>query len=43
MNETVNKFILTGDTFMPEMHLKQPQLLMVQVVHSLKIKKEYKK
>ena len=22
MNEIVNKFLLTGDTFMPEMHLK---------------------
>ena len=24
MNETVNKFLLVGDEFMPEMHLKQP-------------------
>ena len=24
MNEIVNKFLLTGDKFMPEMHLKQP-------------------
>ena len=24
MNETVNKFLLKGDTFMPEMHLIQP-------------------
>ena len=24
MNETVNKFLLEGDEFMPEMHLKQP-------------------
>ena len=24
MNERVNKFLLAGDTFMPEMHLKQP-------------------
>ena len=23
MNEIANKFLLTGDTFMPEMHLKQ--------------------
>ena len=23
MNEIVNKFLLAGDTFMPEMHLKQ--------------------
>ena len=24
MNEIVNKFLLAGDTFMPEMYLKQP-------------------
>ena len=24
MNEIVNKFLLAGDQFMPEMHLKQP-------------------
>ena len=24
MNEIINKFLLTGDKFMPEMHLKQP-------------------
>ena len=24
MNEMVNKFLLVGDKFMPEMHLKQP-------------------
>ena len=24
MNETVNKFLLAGDEFMPEMNLKQP-------------------
>ena len=24
MNEFVNNFLLVGDTFMPEMHLKQP-------------------
>ena len=24
MNEIVNKFLLTGDRFMPETHLKQP-------------------
>ena len=24
MNEIVNKFLLTGNKFMPEMHLKQP-------------------
>ena len=25
MNELVNKFLLAGDKFMPEMHLKQPR------------------
>ena len=25
MNDIINKFLLAGDTFMPEMHLKQPQ------------------
>ena len=25
MNEVVNKFLLAGDIFMPEMHLKQPK------------------
>ena len=24
MNETVNKFLLAGDEFIPEMHFKQP-------------------
>ena len=24
MNEIINKFLLAGDTFIPEMHLKQP-------------------
>ena len=27
MNEIVNKFLLTGDKFMPEMHLKQPRFI----------------
>ena len=26
MNEEINKFLLAGDKFMPEMHLKQPRL-----------------
>ena len=25
MNNIVNKFLLAGDKFMPEMHLKQPE------------------
>ena len=24
MNEIINKFLLTGDKFMPELHLRQP-------------------
>ena len=24
MNEIINRFLLAGDKFMPEMHLKQP-------------------
>ena len=42
MNQKINKFLLTGDTFMPEMHLKQPDLLIVLVDHLLKTKKEFK-
>ena len=26
MNEIINKFLLVGERFMPEMHLKQPGL-----------------
>ena len=40
MNEIVNKFLLPGDKFMPEMHLKQPGLVLVD--HLQKIKKELK-
>ena len=27
MNEIVNKFLSTGDKFMPEIHLRQPQFI----------------
>ena len=41
MNEIVSKFLLAGDKFMPELHLRQPVFLhTVLVVHLLKIKKE---
>ena len=43
MNDIINKFLLGGDKFMPEMHLKRQDLLIVLVDHLLKIKKEYKK
>ena len=41
MNEIVNKSLLAGDKFMPEMHLKQPNFT-VLVVRLLKRKKELK-
>ena len=40
MNEVINKFLLVGDKFMPEMHLNNLVLLIVLVFHLLKIKKE---
>ena len=42
MNEIVNKFLLAGDKFMPEIHLKQPGFTIVLVDHLLKTKKEFK-
>ena len=36
INEVVNKFLLAGNKFVPEMHLRQP------VEHLQKTKKEYK-
>ena len=42
MNEIVNKFLLTGDKFVPEMHLRHLVLLIVLVVHLQKTKKEFK-
>ena len=40
MIETVNKCLLTGYKLIPKIHLKQPDLLTVIVVHLLKTKKE---
>ena len=42
MNEIVHKFLLAGDKFMSEMHLKQPGFTDKLVVHLLKTKKELK-
>ena len=42
MNEIVNKFLLAGDKFMPEMHLKQPRFTYSACGPLLKIKKEFK-
>ena len=41
MNETVNKFLLADDKFMPEMHSKQPGFT-YNAGHLLKTKKEFK-
>ena len=42
MNEIVNNFLLAGDKFMPEMHLKQPGFTYSALDHLLKTKKEFK-
>ena len=42
MNEIVNKFLLAGDKFRPEMRLKQPRFIIVLVDHLLKIRKKFK-
>ena len=42
MNETSNKFLLAGDKFMSEMHLKQPRFTIALVDRLLKINKEFK-
>ena len=42
MNEIVKKYLLAGDKFMPEMHLKNQDLLTMLVGHLLKTKKEFK-
>ena len=40
MNEMINKFLLVGDKFMPELHLKQPRFI-VLLDHLLKIQSEF--
>ena len=42
MNEIVNKFLLLGDKFMPEMHLTNPDLVIAVVDHLPKTRKEFK-
>ena len=42
MNEIVNNFLLAGDKFMPEMHLRQPQFVYSACGQFTKIKKEFK-
>ena len=42
LNEIVNKFLLAGDKFLPEMYLKQPGFTYSDADHLLKIKNEFK-
>ena len=42
MNEIVNTFLLEGDKFMPEMHLRQPGFTYSACGQFLKINKEFK-
>ena len=42
MNKIVNKFLLAGDKFMPEMHLKQPGFTYSTCGPFTKKKKEFK-
>ena len=43
MNKIVNKFLLTGNRFMPEMHLKQPGFTYSTCGPFTKYKKRIKK
>ena len=43
MNEIVNKFLLAGDKFMPEMHLKQPRFTYSACGRSTKNKERIQK
>ena len=42
MNKIINKFLLAGDKFMPEMHLRQSQFVSSTCGPFTKIKKEFK-
>ena len=42
MNDIINKFLLVGDKFLPEMHLRQPGFTYSACGPLKKIKKEYK-
>ena len=43
MNEILNKFLLVGDKFMLNIHLRQPGMFTVLLEHLLKSRKENKK
>ena len=36
MNKIINKFLLAGDKFMPELHVKQPGVLVDYLLNILK-------
>ena len=42
MKEIVDKFLLAGDKYIPEMHLNNLDLLIALVDHLLKTRKEFK-
>ena len=43
MGHVINKFLLAGDKFIPEIHLRQPQFTYIVLVdHLLSMKKEFK-
>ena len=42
MNKIVNKFLLAGDKFIPEMYLNSQDLLIVLADHLQKTKKEFR-
>ena len=43
MKKIIKKCLLTRDKFIPELHLKQPDLLIVLVEHLLNTVQEFKK
>ena len=42
MHNVINKFLLVGDKFMPEMHLRQPQFTYSACGPFTKLNKEFK-
>ena len=41
MNNVINKYLLVGDKFMPEIHLRQPQFTYSACGPLLSMKKEF--
>ena len=42
MNKIIKKILLTGDKFIPELHIKQPGFTIMFVEHLLNMLKEFK-